>query len=246
MVLADEMAAVQWAGGFEPFGEDWQAGTMSAASANGMHLRLPGQWVDELWENAASAAGVYQNVNRWYEAGTGRYSRVDPLYLVPPSMGGDPFGYGGQEYGYSNSRPLFFVDPLGLEVQICGRPVDLPYIGALGIPHKWVKTDKKEAGLGPLGGGIPGQIEPACDNSCPYIAQTSINDHSGESQGRNASCVTVENVDEDCVNRRLTLGQPRGRWWFGGNDCWAFARDVINQCRKDRHIDPLRLKMGGL
>ena len=105
VVLADEAAAVQWSGGFEPFGEDWQAQTVDAANDNGMYLRLPGQWSDPVWEDAASAASLHQNLWRWYEFGTGRYTRADPLGLVA----------GPNVMAYVDAQPTSLVDPTGLQ-----------------------------------------------------------------------------------------------------------------------------------
>lgn len=48
------------------------------------------------------------HVHRWYEAGTGRYTRPDPL--GPIEQGRMP----ENTYGYAADNPLFFTDPLGL------------------------------------------------------------------------------------------------------------------------------------
>lgn len=165
----------------------------------------------------------------------GRYSRADPLGVVDVA-GFSPWNRVSsftlrQRYSYAKANPLARFDPLGLDVKVCSRPVDLPVLGRLGIPHKWVKTDTKEAGLGPAGGGVPGEVAPACDNSCPYIAKTEITNHSGQSSDPNASCETIANVDEGCVNRLLEVGQAQGPWAFGFNDCWTFADRVILACR---------------
>ena len=93
-----------WSGGFEPFGRDWLAGTPEGAEENGVFLRFPGQWLDETWSEASLGAEVAYNVHRWYEMGTGRYSRVDPEQLV----------FDLNLHLYSSSRPSFFFDTLGL------------------------------------------------------------------------------------------------------------------------------------
>ncbi len=93
---------LRWHGGFEPFGADF-----SGASTAGVPLRLPGQWTDASWEQSSLGAEVYYNVHRWYEAGTGRYERADPLGL----------GGGINSIIYSWSRPTGFVDPLGLQTR---------------------------------------------------------------------------------------------------------------------------------
>ncbi len=47
-----EDASVTWSGGFEPFGRDWQEGSAQSALANGIFLRLPGQWDHPFWHRA--------------------------------------------------------------------------------------------------------------------------------------------------------------------------------------------------
>ena len=109
-VLATDAAGnTLWQGGFEPFGEDW-----NGAQAAGVFLRLPGQWEDATWENAALETGLSHNVNRWYAASSGRYSQPDPLGL----RGGDP-----NLYSYALQSPISNIDPLGLlPVTTQGRP----------------------------------------------------------------------------------------------------------------------------
>ncbi|MDY7091564.1 MAG: RHS repeat-associated core domain-containing protein [Acidobacteriota bacterium] len=100
VLATDEAGAVLWQGGFEPFGADY-----SGASVAGVDLRFPGQWEDEVWGEASEGAGVGYNVYRWYEPGTGRYGRVDPLGLEG--------GLNLFAYGLSNS--IVRRDPLGLQ-----------------------------------------------------------------------------------------------------------------------------------
>ncbi len=92
-----------WAGPLEPFGED----TFQNALGSDVFLRLPGQWVDSIWQGASLGVDVYYNVHRWYEFGAGRYSRPDPLGI----NGGGP-----NVYIYAVQRPLFNTDPLGQAV----------------------------------------------------------------------------------------------------------------------------------
>jgi len=100
-------------GSFEPFGIDYQAGTGNGASDHGIYLRLPGQWDDGTWDDATSGAGVYYNVARWMEPGTGRYTRTDPL-----GFAGDP-----HPYLYAWGNPLSFIDPLGERSRVCCTPI---------------------------------------------------------------------------------------------------------------------------
>ena len=99
----DQAGAKTWSLGFEPFGEDWQAGTGSGASTNGIFLRLPGQWTDPSWEDATLGAELYQNTMRWLELPTARYSRPDPLMATAQ-----------WQYGYARQNPMRASDPLGL------------------------------------------------------------------------------------------------------------------------------------
>jgi RHS repeat-associated protein len=96
-----------WEGPFEPFGRDWQEGTSAGASENGVFLRFPGQWDDGRWGEADLGAEVFYNVHRWYEGGTGRYGRPDPVTFAST--------IGGQHiYAYVDGNPLSRLDLLGL------------------------------------------------------------------------------------------------------------------------------------
>ncbi len=113
LVATDQTGAITWQGGFEPFGNDYQQGTMAGASENGIDLRLPGQWVDDTWADATSGAGVYYNVYRWLEMGTGRFTRTDPFLAGPVDPG---FLEEGHQplFAYTGNRPTILSDPLGL------------------------------------------------------------------------------------------------------------------------------------
>ncbi|MCP5111271.1 MAG: RHS repeat-associated core domain-containing protein, partial [bacterium] len=75
-------------------------------------LRLPGQWQDETWGVGEPDEGLYHNVHRWYDSGTARYTRPDPL-----GQQGGP-----HPYAYAASNPVAFQDPLGLKVELwCAR-----------------------------------------------------------------------------------------------------------------------------
>jgi len=99
-----------WQGGLEPFGADW-----SGAASAGIFLRFPGQWEDTSWTSVGS--GFYENVHRWYQPGTGRYTSPDPWQGTKS----DPHAF-----AYVNNKPLIFTDPLGLRQfpfgagQFCG------------------------------------------------------------------------------------------------------------------------------
>jgi len=99
VLATDAAGATVWQGGFEPYGEDW-----NGAQASGIFLRFPGQWQDETWQNASLDSDLYYNVFRWYDDGTGRYNRPDPLG-VSASL---------DLYGYAQQNPMAMTDRLGL------------------------------------------------------------------------------------------------------------------------------------
>ncbi len=98
-------ATLDWHGGFEPFGEDWQAGTLQDSLTKGIFLRMPGQWKDPLWSDATYPMELLYNVHRWYEPQTGRYTSSDPAWD----------GYWGDinPYLYAFANPILNVDVRG-------------------------------------------------------------------------------------------------------------------------------------
>jgi len=57
------------------------------------------------------------NYFRDYDPATGRYVESDLVGLAA----------GINTYSYTVNNPLWYVDPLGLDVEICSRPADLPF-----------------------------------------------------------------------------------------------------------------------
>jgi len=104
-----------WAGPFEPFGKDF----FQQAQSSDVFLRLPGQWDDPLWQNPTAGVGIYYNVHRWYEHGTGRYGRSDPAHadLLVAAIVAATSGQRGSlpaVFGYAQQQPTLTTDPLGL------------------------------------------------------------------------------------------------------------------------------------
>ena len=85
-------AVWQWSYPANPFGEK-----VPSIVGVALNLRFPGQYYD-------AESGLNYNVNRDYEAATGRYIQSDPLRLMA----------GPSTYAYVDANPLSYVDPLGL------------------------------------------------------------------------------------------------------------------------------------
>jgi RHS repeat-associated protein len=152
LLATDDAGALTWEGGFEPFGRDYQQGTPAAALDVGLFLRLPGQWEDTSWKNATSGAAIYYNVHRWYQPGTGRYARPDPLGVEPIATGleGNP-----NLYAYAASNPVLLIDPKGLEVYVCSRKGFITRMTPRGLgnhsyiwdPRPGVPPDRRYCGI---------------------------------------------------------------------------------------------------
>jgi len=179
------------------------------------NLRFPGQYYD-------AETGLNQNYLRDYDPLTGRYVESDPVGLAA----------GINTYNYTLQNPLWYVDPLGLDVEICSRPADLPFPLSL-FNHYWVKTGTYESGMGGPQGNVPAQNG---QSDLPYT-QTQTVDHTGQSKASNAQCQVLHNVDEDCVNKAIQPGVPTGRW-HPFNQCQSFAWSAVTKCRKGPEIPP--------
>jgi len=148
-VMATDDAAppvVIWSGGFEPFGRDWQSGTSAGALENGVFLRLPGQWEDEFWSDATLGAPMAYNVHRWYQYGTGRYSRADPIGVIDAelfsALSPDDQLRANHLYAYSASRPLLEIDPLGLKSKVCCKLIRKTVL----FKHCYIKSVDDQTG----------------------------------------------------------------------------------------------------
>jgi RHS repeat-associated protein len=178
---------------------------VSITGAVEQNLRFPGQYF--LLET-----GLSYNWHRVYDPATGRYTQPDPLRFVD----------GPSVYGYATASPMMRVDPEGLEVQICCRPANI--LGGY-VDHCWIETDTVSAGMG----GNP-NIRPG-DEYEGIGMPVQINDHSTD---RPTYCMPQENVEEQCVNDRLKIGAPLGRFLPPLNSCQSFAYGVVNSCRSGK------------
>ena len=101
-VMTDETGNEIWRAIYDPFGK----ATIDDASTVDMNVRFPGQYFD-------SETGCHYNYFRYYCPDIGRYLTADPIGLV-----------GGLNlYSYVGNNPTYWVDPLGLDPFLVGRPL---------------------------------------------------------------------------------------------------------------------------
>ena len=144
----DTSGAIVWEGGLDPFGTPFvfsrqgpseggdrdnlvtggAASTSATMEGAGVFLRFPGQWDDPSFRSHGLSGGVYYNVYRWYQPGTGRYSQPDPLGLR-----GDV-----NLFAYARSNPEKYFDSLGLAVQVCCKNIP----GTASRVHCYIKIIK--------------------------------------------------------------------------------------------------------
>ena len=103
------------------------------------NLRYPGQRYD-------SATGLNYNINRDYEAGTGRYSASDPI--------GQRGGI--NTYAYANNSPLAWFDPYGLQAGVGTYPGYYPGTSPVpgARPLTWPGVGGFSGCLNPVTAGI--------------------------------------------------------------------------------------------
>lgn len=161
-------------------------------------------------------SGLRLAKHRVYDAGDGRWTSRDPL--------GEEGGL--NLYGYVEAGPVRHIDPSGRAVQICKRAINIDWVGGANayLPsHHWIRTDTVEAGMGgecP----IPGQ---GCSGK-PGLRTQTIG-HTGQGNATGSVCVTVPDVDEQCVNNAIAPGRATGRW-MPWNQCQSFVRDTLYNC----------------
>jgi RHS repeat-associated protein len=191
VLATDSLGTAVWAGGVEPFGETWTAGSdnpdpesltightaapaLGGLSSEKVFLRYPGQWASKAFRVTGAQQEIYYNVHRWYVPGEGRFTAQDLLtrkLLLHP-------------YLYALGNSLFYTDLLGLEPVHNGSGTPVPYKPEVGPPGQiWLclpgETCNADGVYPPACNDFPIKIVNGCDAdvdpsgkliiNCPYI-----------------------------------------------------------------------------
>jgi len=198
-----------WTWESEAFGNSLPNENPSNLGNFAYNLRFPGQYHDQ-------ETGLNYNYFRDYDPGNGRYIQSDPIGLQG----------GINTYAYVGGNPVNAVDPLGLKVFIKCRPAQI----ADGvIDHCWVETDTKSGGMGADPNIPPGQEYEG------YGMPVQVTDHSKDQATKSTE---INNVDEQCVNSKIQIGKPIGRFLPPFNQCQSFAYGTVNSCRTGPQMTP--------
>jgi RHS repeat-associated protein len=190
---------------YVPFGSAYPA---SQTVAN------PFEFTGREWDSETS---LYYYRARYYDPLWGRFLSEDP----------DRLSADINFYRYVGNSPANWEDPSGLKVFKCCRDLEVNWFingvaKALRVKHCFIKTDSKEAGMGPAGGG------PLPSSPC-YGTQTAITDQTG--RAAKSDCKEVSGVNEACVNQQLMIGKPTGKW-SSSNNCNTLVDQVLDKCKE--------------
>ena len=139
-------------------------------------------------------------------------------------------------YSYVRSDSVNLADPSGLTVYLCKAPAQDPTLSKLGVNHHWLKTDTKEAGIGPDGGNrILWQLVERVreshfrlrrDRECAKVVGHDPQQErvrSGAERRREHGQCPIPGPDDDPI--------PAGTWGIT-NNCQTWAQQVLDNSRK--------------
>jgi len=109
ILLTNSAGEIVWRAEYQAYGKALVNEDVDEdASLVSFDLRRPGQWLDH-------ESGLFYNYFRYYDPSLGRYITSDPI--------GQAGGF--NTYAYVLNNPLYWIDPLGLEV-VCGDGSRMP------------------------------------------------------------------------------------------------------------------------
>ena len=164
-------------------------------------------------------------VHRWYEYGTGRYSRPDPLGLVDQdsfsSRTPDEAGGVRAEYSYATSNPVLMIDPDGLKSRTCCKVIRK----TLFFRHCYIDTEDDLTGkrrtIGLLKAGFgSGKGEWGTDNNLD------IQGPKGKCGPWNDTC----GVDDCVLQNAKQYADPSKYRFVRGPNSNTFAKTLTDAC----------------
>ncbi|MBN1930909.1 MAG: RHS repeat protein [Desulfobacterales bacterium] len=204
--VVSETGDIVWDAQYKSFGE-----TNILNEDYSIKFRFPGQYADIY-------SGLYYNINRYFDSRIGRYLNEDPLEA-------DKYTY--SLYVYAKNNPIRYIDPLGLEVYMCKRPLDLPW---------WVPIACR-AFFNPL----LCQAFESHARHC-YIKISSLNETWGFDGNVNSPdpnptgvCAPAtgggneQDCQDKCVHDKASQSNPPDYNFFTHN-CCHWARNTISKC----------------
>jgi uncharacterized protein RhaS with RHS repeats len=163
-----------------------------------------------------------EHLHRWYEYGTGRYTRVDPLGLAG----------GTHLFAYARGNPLIYFDPVG-EAYFAKRPLKhLPWLGPLSYNpvDDYLNTEVSHEQLFFEDGKLPSNTGFFKDGTVG--PENSPQGYRCKSRKFN-DCIMRKAVKQTPVQPYCALGKPGPTRKFNCQDWAERAREKYRQLEQD-------------
>ena len=134
VLMTDNTGTVVWEGEYKPFGE----AEVNPNSTVVNNFRFPGQYYD-------TETGLHYNYHRYYDPGTGRYLRPDPIELVG----------GINLFTYCLNNPISATDPYGLFIGTLMKPIAILFGTGAQEAHIAARVGDVMTSAGITAGAIP-------------------------------------------------------------------------------------------
>ena len=196
-------------------------------------LIFPGQYFDTL-------TGLHQNWHREYDPAIGRYREPDPLGLTVARWPGEIDTVGAKIFGttiledsnpyaYAGSNPINFMDPHGLQIEMCCRRLgkSLWLARHCFIRITDVKGKHHTYGLHPVKGCGRGKLD----------------DKEWKRNPPPRNCVIIDPVPpadhtKTCIHKNHDKEQFRRTYYLGGPNSNTYIRCLLSHCGYDPPKDP--------
>ncbi len=161
--------------------------------------------------------------HRWYEAGTGRYGRADPVGRL-----GEP-----HPYAYARSNPAIFADFLGQKSRTCCTPIQQT-IGLSTFKHCFIQTEDDQGSTTTR--SLHGMGTPRRSWGGP-IGCTFENDFfdrdAPDNPGFNCGEWKEDCGTDDCVRNQAAQYPRSSRYRLRGPNSSTFAGTITRACGLD-------------